>query len=190
MAAGKKKTAKKKAARKKAPAKRAPRKKRATKKKATKPKKAGAPKGNQFWKKREYHGRNMIFETPIQLWEAAKKYFEWVEATPLTEEKMFSYQGDTVTGEVSKMRPMTIRGLCHYINIHHSTWIDYRSREDFSDICAHIEDIIYDQKFTGAAADLLNASIIARDLGLKDKKELSTPDGKPLISFYLPENGR
>ena len=34
-----------------------------------------------------------------------------------------------------------------------------------------IESIIRSQKFEGAAADLLNANIIARDLGLKDSSE-------------------
>nr|WP_261640834.1 DNA-packaging protein [Erwinia mallotivora] len=34
------------------------------------------------------------------------------------------------------------------------------------------EQIIYNQKFTGAAADLLNANIIARELGLADKREV------------------
>ncbi|MBS9307116.1 DNA packaging protein [Escherichia coli] len=36
----------------------------------------------------------------------------------------------------------------------------------------------YDQKFSGAAADLLNANIIARDLGLKEQSQVEdvTPD--------------
>ena len=33
------------------------------------------------------------------------------------------------------------------------------------------------QKFAGAAADLLNANIIARDLGLADKQDLTNSDG-------------
>ncbi|RCZ57579.1 DNA-packaging protein [Escherichia coli] len=35
--------------------------------------------------------------------------------------------------------------------------------EDFCGVTTRAEDIIYDQKFSGAAADLLNANIIARD---------------------------
>ena len=41
------------------------------------------------------------------------------------------------------------------------------------------------QKFTGASANMLNANIIARDLGLTDKKDLTSSDGtmatKPTI---------
>ena len=57
------------------------------------------------------------------------------------------------------------------------TWQDYTEKDDFSAVTTRIEDIIYEQKFTGAAADLLNPNIIARDLGLADKKEVSGPDG-------------
>jgi hypothetical protein len=37
--------------------------------------------------------------------------------------------------------------------------------------------VIYEQKFTGAAADLLNPNIIARDLGLADKQDHQSSDG-------------
>lgn len=164
--------------------------KKKTKKKQSIKKKGGAPKGNQYWKNAKYPGRKLIFKTPEELWKSSIKYFKWVENNPLEEQKIFSYQGKTITGGVSKMRPMTIRGLCLHINIHHSTWIDYRDKKEFSDIVKYIEDIIYDHKFTGAATDLLNSNIIARDLGLKDKNELSTPDGTPLVQIYLPDNDR
>jgi hypothetical protein len=45
---------------------------------------------------------------------------------------------------------------------------------NFSDYAAihKIEDIIYDQKFTGAVIGIFKENIIARDLGLTDKKEI------------------
>ena len=39
------------------------------------------------------------------------------------------------------------------------------------------------QKFMGAAADLLNANIISRDLGLADKKDHTSSDGSMTPSF-------
>lgn len=42
------------------------------------------------------------------------------------------------------------------------------------------EEIIRRQKFEGAAADLFNPNIIARDLGLADKSELTGKDGGPI----------
>lgn len=59
--------------------------------------------------------------------------------------------------------------------------------EGFSDVTSRAEDIIYDQKFSGAAADLLNANIIARDLGLKEQSQVEdvTPDKEIAISGAL-----
>lgn len=130
------------------------------------------PKGNRFWEARAKHGRGKIFSSPEVLWESCCEYFKWVEDNPLYETKAFHFQGKVITEELPKMRAMTIRGLCTFLGVGHTTWHDYRAREDFSATCAQVESIIHDQKFSGAAADLLNASIIARDLGLTDKKEV------------------
>jgi len=139
-----------------------------------------APVGNQFWKARSSHGRSPKFDKPEKLWAAACEYFDWVEANPLYEDKLVSYQGVTTHEPVAKMRAMTIVGLCVFLDIVRSTWDEYRSKKGFSDIVTRVEDIIRTQKFEGASADLLNPSIIARDLGLADKSELSGPDGGPI----------
>lgn len=130
-----------------------------------------APVGNRFWEQRSSHGRKPIFESPEQLWEAACEYFEWVEENPLSEEKLFAYQGEISRDTIHKMRPMTISALCLYLDISRQGWSEYCAKQDFSDITKHIESVIYEQKFAGAAADLLNANIIARELGLADKSE-------------------
>ena len=44
------------------------------------------------------------------------------------------------------------------------------------------EAVIYRQKFEGAAADMLNQAIIARELGLVDRKEMTGLGGGPLIT--------
>ena len=72
---------------------------------------------------------------------------------------------------------MTISGMCLFLDICESTWKNYRDNEDFLQVVTAVEKTIYDQKFSGAAADMLNSNIIARDLGLKDKKDLSSDDG-------------
>lgn len=127
-----------------------------------------APKGNQFWKARSFHGRNPIFETPEQLWDACEEYFQWVEDNPLWEAKAFAYQGEVTDHILPKMRAMTIGGLTIFLDIDFQTWENYKKKQDFFDVTKKVEQIIRDQKLAGAAADLLNANIIARDLGLKD----------------------
>ncbi|WP_159585929.1 DNA-packaging protein [Chelativorans xinjiangense] len=139
-----------------------------------------APKGNQFWKARSSHGRNPIFAAPEDLWTACVEYFEWVEENPLWEDKLVSYQGVTTHEPVCKMRAMTIGGLCIFLDISRRTWDEYRGREDYLPVVTRAEEIIRDQKFSGAAADLLNANIIARDLGLAEKQEHTGKDGGPI----------
>lgn len=130
-----------------------------------------APKGNQFWKARTKHGRDKLFASSEALWEACCEYFQWVEKHPLWESKAFHNQGEVVMATIPKMRAMTIDGLCLFLNITKQTWFTWREDDDFSDVVTRVESVIRDQKFSGAAADLLNANIIARDLGLSDKQQ-------------------
>lgn len=130
-----------------------------------------APEGNQFWLKRSSHGRNPIFPDAETLWNAACEYFQWAEDNPLEEEKVFHAAGQVTHAKVSKMRAMTQAGLCLFLDIGTSTYADYASRDGFSEVTGTIDNVIRGQKFAGAAADLLNANIIARDLGLTDKNQ-------------------
>ncbi len=146
-----------------------------------------APKGNQFWRERSSHGRKPKFATPEQLWDAAVEYFEWVDANPLYEEKVFHAGGVITRIHVAKMRAMTLKSLCGFIGIRMQTWCEYRAKEGFSYITERIYMIIYEQKFSGAAANLLNASIIARELGLGEKhlrggNQNYNPAGKQQLS--------
>ena len=83
--------------------------------------------------------------------------------------ELVKYQGDAKQVQVPKMRATTITGLCNFLDIDSSTLKGYCAKPDFSDICEWVEAIIYQLKFEGAAADMLNASIIAREIGLSDK---------------------
>lgn len=129
-------------------------------------------KGNQAWRARTSHGREKLFDSPDVLWSACQEYFEWVEQNPLYEHKVFAFQGEITETSIPKMRAMTINGLCLFLGIDDKTWHNYGNKEshaDFFPVVSLAEKMIYEQKFTGAAADLLNSNIIARDLGLTDK---------------------
>ena len=94
-----------------------------------------APKGNKFWMLRSSHGLKPMFDSPEQLWSACVEYFEWVQANPLFEAKAFAYKGEVTVAQLpSRMRAMTIEGLCVFLDIHKSTWIDYRNRKRFGDV--------------------------------------------------------
>ena len=137
-----------------------------------------ASKGNQFWKLRSKHGRGKLFESADLLWDAACEYFQWCEDNPLKKEIV--YQGEVSAKKESLMRAMTIKGLCFRLNANtdyltaFDSKLDLNSEEgrDFSRVIKDIRAVIYSQKFEGASAGLLNANIIARDLGLTDKQEI------------------
>jgi hypothetical protein len=143
--------------------------------------------GNRWWEARSSHGRNPKFETADQLLDACLQYFEWNEDNPLYKDQLVTFQGSATHEPVAQMRAMTLHGLCMFIGVARSTWDEWRtSRPDFSDVLAQVEDAIFRQKFEGAAADLLNAGIIARELGLADKKDVVSSDGtmtpQPMVS--------
>ena len=76
---------------------------------------------------------------------------------------------------------MTISGMCMYLEISFQAWQNYKQREGFIDITTRAEQIIRTQKFQGAAANLLNPNIIARDLGLAYKNKHTGTGGAPLV---------
>lgn len=132
-----------------------------------------APKGNRFWEARTKHGRDKIFQSPEDFWTACTEYFQWVEDNPLWETKVTQFQGSVIDMPVAKMRAMTKAGLCFFLGIDERTFNRYRdgNDEDFCRVAREAEHVIFQQKFAGAAADLLNPNIIARDLGLADKQQ-------------------
>jgi hypothetical protein len=146
-----------------------------------------APKGNRFWEIRCKHGRDKIFKTPESLWEVSCEYFEWVDKHPLHEQKAFHSEGLITKTDVNRMRAMTIYGLCRYLGITRTTWDEYKKRQGFTDITGQIEAVIREQKFTGAAAGLLNANIISRELGMADK-HVHTLTLESLVAGSMPSN--
>lgn len=134
--------------------------------------------GNRFWEARSTHGRNPIFEAADDLEDAISQYFQWNDDNPLYKDQLVTFQGSASHEPVACMRAMTIAAMCMFIGIDPVTWQAWRkSRPDFSGVISWAEGVIYRQKFEGASADLLNANIISRDLGLADKRDVVSTDG-------------
>jgi len=130
-----------------------------------------APQGNTYWQLRSKHGRDKLFATPELLWEAACEYFEWCDNNPVLKQDFVGKDADEVQRKLQ--RPYTITGLCIYLDASREWWTKFRASatEDFLPILTRVEEIIYSQKFDGAAVGVFNQSIIARDLGLVEKTE-------------------
>lgn len=142
--------------------------------------------GKRLWEAVSRFGRNPKFETEGDLWAACVEWFQWVEDSPLTEAKAFPTKDEVRVEMFPKLRAMTIRGLCLFLDISQETWRSWkdptnaRFRADFVAVIDRVEGIITEQKFAAASAGLLNANIIARDLGLADKSEVTGEGGKPI----------
>ncbi|MGB1389986.1 MAG: terminase small subunit, partial [Paracoccaceae bacterium] len=132
-------------------------------------------------------GAPVKFKGPEELQDAVTEYFQWLEDNPLKESKLVSYQGESKLEMIPKMQAATLGGLQMHLGISHECWRKWRTeRADLVEVVAWAEKAIRNQKFVGAAADLLNANIIARDLGLADRQEQSGPDGGPIQVEAMP----
>ena len=124
-----------------------------------------APKGNKFWEARTKHGPPMKYSDPDVLCNACVEYFEWIEDNPLYESKAMNVGGQVEIVKIPKVRAM----------------------KDLLHIAPRADNVIRDQKFTGAAADLLNANIIARDLGLSEKTDNQHTGDISFNTYFEPK---
>jgi len=193
----KKKTTRKKASKKTA-SKKAPAKKKPTPHAAIASPASGFQPGHQLWKLRATNGGPRKYETPEELIEACCQYFQWVEDNPFRHAIQCSYEGLFTHDFEEKPRPMTKKALYVHLGISHTTWASYSEEGHvLAEVCDWVDNVIYTQKFEGAATGFFNANIISRDLQLNDTSKLVTDDGKggnaplpatPVVT--LPSNGR
>lgn len=138
-----------------------------------------------FWQRRKQVKNVGLLDNPDELVEAACQYFKWVTEHPLKESMLFHYKGAVRAHDRNLLRPFTITGLCTFIGVDQTRYREWAKEDKFKEAVAFINDVIYTQKFEGAAAGLLNANIISRDLGLAEKRELTGADGGPIETKEL-----
>ena len=129
--------------------------------------------GNHPWESHSKHGRDHLFKTPEALWEAACGYFQWCDEHPIY--VMVKGIASQPYFSMPKLRAYTLRGLCIHLGCGSPYFSQFEAQlagktdevsEEFKRIIALIHDVIYEQKFTAAAAGELNPSLIARELNL------------------------
>ena len=125
--------------------------------------------GNEAWKARSTHGRKPLFATPEILWDACCEYFQWVNDNPLQTVELVKFQGVGQQHQVPLMRNMSEDGLTIFLDIDYTTWHDYKSKPDFSQVTEKVVRVIRTYKLDGAVSGLFKENIIARELGLADK---------------------
>ncbi|MBK0403885.1 DNA-packaging protein [Adhaeribacter sp. BT258] len=135
-------------------------------------------------------GRPRRFATPEQLWQAASAYFEWCEAHPLFKVQWVGGIAKRVNIEIP--RPFTLSGLrlhlrcgVNYLSQLKKRLTDSPQDRELEDIINRIELVIYEQKFVGAAVGIYNVSIIARDLGLMNRKTIKNIEPQKQAVYHL-----
>ena len=129
--------------------------------------------GNQLWKKADLRkvGRPNKFRTPRALWKKAKEYFEFVDNSTFHTQEHYVGANNSYVKEVRHFTPYTWQGLYVYLSV--SSLDHYKKKPEFSGVIMLIDNIIYQQKVTGAAAGVFNPTIVSRLLGLKDQAEIT-----------------
>lgn len=128
------------------------------------------------------------YTSPEHMFADVMGYFKWISDFPLLEARSATYQGITEFYDLTKKRTPTLGGMQLFLGLQNKDWVEFRNgegvdpehSESFKRICEWVEMEIYRQKFENAAAGLLNPMIIARDLGLTEKSEITGKDGEPL----------
>ena len=128
-------------------------------------------------------GKPRSFESPQDLWEKACEYFEHCVNNPIETEdfiKSGHKAGNKIT--LNKAIPFTIAGLCIYLGVNTKYFNDFNDMikeknadgadEElslYSEVICAIRDVIWTQKFNGAAVGLFQHQLIAMELGMAQK---------------------
>ena len=116
---------------------------------------------------------------------ACAEYFQWCEDNPWMKTVGLDKDGNVL--QIPKTRPYVVEGLINHIGITNSHWYDIQNetsrnyREDLADAFSWANNVLFTQKFTGAAVDDFKEGSVARVLGLGDRRELTGvkhPSGK------------
>ncbi|HUM44027.1 MAG TPA: terminase small subunit [Fervidobacterium sp.] len=130
-----------------------------------------SPEDNRWW---ERSASNPTFDSPEELWACACEYFKWSQDNPLYDIRPFQFKGDVVFKAVPKKRAFSLPGLCNFLKITMGKWQYMKNKKaEFTDVICKIEQVIFQQKFENAAANILDAVMLSKDLGLKESHALS-----------------
>lgn len=119
---------------------------------------------------RKFPGQR-VFQTPEDMWDKAVEYFEWVKARAVATEITV----DKKTGEKTEISHAPVvfhlSSFFAFVGMTRRTFLDYEQRPGFEDVTAHIREVIRTNQFDGAAVNLYNAGLIAKEIGLADRVE-------------------
>lgn len=135
---------------------------------------------------RDWGGRPPQYDDPADLQADVFAYLEWVDKNPLWETKAF---GTGLVCKVPKKRYPTASGCALFCGVAPRTWRSWKSPDNqLRDVVEHAEEMMLQIKMEGAASGFFNSTIVARDVGLKDKTEVDQNMTVNVIDNFDGEN--
>lgn len=131
-------------------------------------------------------GKPKAIKTPEKMWELFEQFREWIEDNPLVYQEHTTTPKGPITKTIEHQRALTWQAFDSWLlnkGIASDTRAYRQNRDgaysEYRAVCTRINNEMYSQKFEGAASGIYNANIIARDLGLVDKKDLTVKEKEP-----------
>ena len=136
----------------------------------------GAPKGNKYAEGCETSGQPKCFSTPGEWLNAVNSYFDWCDNNPwMKNEALKSGVDAGKIIQIPTQRPYLIEGLCNYLGISLQTFYNYESKDEYKEyfeISKYARNRIVNQNLEGGYVGAFDSGLVARKLGLIDKKEV------------------
>lgn len=125
---------------------------------------------------------------PATLWQWFNEYMLTVDMNPIMKKQVV--KGGVLAGtvfDVPTPRPYTWEGFEAWL-IHKDIWGGLKHYQAntgggynaYRPVIRAIGNVIFSHNFDGAAADIMNPNIIARQLGLVERKEIAQPKIAPI----------
>lgn len=159
---------------------------------------------DHLWKVslRNLGGRPAMFKKPIELYEKAIDYFNWVDEHPWQDKAASNGRSENIisgknAGQTNHVNqhvkvnrlPYTLYGFCAFAGIS-SKWADfkraYQEKEGFSEVIQWIEYVVTSEQVNGAMIHRYDSNLVARLNSIADtiKQEITGKDGS---DFVLPK---
>lgn len=111
--------------------------------------------------------------TPETVFNLAVKYFSWAESQAIKAIETASYQGVVTENLVHKPRIFTLNGFCLYCGVTASSIQSWRASPGFSEVMAFVDSVIHEQKYQLAAANIINAGFVGKEIGIDKPAEVN-----------------
>lgn len=119
-----------------------------------------------------------LWATPLSMVEDMTTYVRWAYDNPIIEERSeLTKDGDVIRWDVSHPRALSIEAFCVFFGKSRMAFHVAEEKPGFDQAAAWCRQLIFSGNFELAVAGQMDSGLIARQLGLSDKKEVTSPDG-------------